>query len=85
MLNKALKHRVISPCKIDHCIHASRNLILVVHVDDMLIFSPKKLWIDLFIKSLMDGSENFELIDEGNIEKHLGVEIIKHRDGTYEL
>ena len=50
----------------------------MVHVDDVLIFSPKKLCIDSFIKSLMDGSENFELTDEGNTDKYLGVEISRH-------
>ena len=77
---KALKDRGTSPCKNDLCAHASRNLILVIHVEDVLIFSPKKLWIELFIKSLMDGSENFELTDEGNKDKFLSVEIRKHLD-----
>ena len=80
-----MKDRVISPCKTDRCVHASKNLILVVHVDDILIFSPKKLWIDLSIKSLIDGLDNFELTDEGNIDKDLGVEISRHRDGMHEL
>ena len=84
-LSNALKDRGILPCKTDRCVYASKNLILVVYVDDVLIFSPKKLWIDLFIKSLMDGCENFELTDEGNIDKYIGVEISKHRDGTHEL
>ena len=84
-LSNALKDRGISPCKTEICVHASRNLILVVCVDDVIIFSPKKLWIDLFIKYLMDGSENFKLTDEGNIDTYLGVVISKHRDETYEL
>ena len=55
-----------------------------MHIDK-LIFSPKKLWIDLFFKFLIDGSDNFELIDEGKIDKCLGVEISKHLDDKNEL
>ena len=60
-------------------------MILVVHVDDFLIFSKKNLWIDVLIKSLFNEEENFELTDEGNIDKYLGVDIRKHNDGTHEL
>ena len=56
-----------------------------MYVDNVLIFSKKKVWIDIFIKSLFEGIENFELTDEGNIDKYLGIDIQKHKDGTYEL
>ena len=73
------------PCKTDRCVCALKNFIIVVHVDDVLIFSPKKFWIDLFIKSLMDGCEDFDLTDEVSIDKCLDVEITKYRDGTCQL
>ena len=39
----------------------------------------------MFIKSLAEGGKNFELTDEGNIDKHLGVEMQTHSDGSYDL
>ena len=63
----------------------SSNLIIVVHADDVIIFSPKKLRIDLFIKSLIVGPENFDLTDEGNIDNHVRVEISNYRHITCEL
>ena len=33
----------------------------------------------------MDGSNNFDSTDEGNIYKCLGVEISKHQDNTHKL
>ena len=45
--------------------------------------TDKKVWIDIFVQSLFDGKEKFELTDEGNIDKHLGVEIDKRHDGSY--
>jgi len=39
----------------------------------------------LLIKSLANRTENFELTDEGSIDKYLGVEICDYPDGSYEL
>ena len=63
----------------------SNQLILIVHVDYVLIFSKKKCWIDIFIKSFSEGSNSFEGIDEGRIYKCLGVDITEHTDRTCEL
>ena len=56
-----------------------------MYVDDVLIFSKKKVWIDIFIKSLFEGIENFELTDESDINKYLSIDIQKYKDSTYEL
>ena len=84
-LSTALKARGILPCSTDSCVHASKNLILIVCVDDVLIFSKKSMWIDIFVKSLFEGDEKFELTDEGNIDKYLGVDVKLHDDGLHEL
>ena len=65
--------------------HVSKILILVACVDEVLIFSKKKVWIDMLIKYLFNGEENFELTDEGNVDKKIGVDMRKHNDGTCEL
>ena len=39
----------------------------------------------MFIQSLAEGQEKFELTDEGSIDKYLGVDITKLSDGSYEL
>ena len=69
-LDATLKERSILPCSTDKYVHASKDLMLIVCVDDMLIFSKKEMLINLFIKSLSDGVENFELKDGGNMGKH---------------
>ena len=84
-LSNSLKARQLFPCSTNQCACASKNLILVVHADDALVFSKKKHWIEMFIKSLSEGDEHFELTDEGSIDKHLDVEISNHPDGTHEL
>ena len=84
-LSAVLEARKIFPCSSDSCVYVSKNLIAIVYVDDVLIFSRDKVWIDIFIKSLFEGEENFDLTDEGNIDKYLGVEIVERQDGMYEI
>ena len=54
-------------------------------MDDVLIVSKRKRTIDAFIESLRNGLERYDLTDEGDISKYLGVDIIKNKDGTFEL
>ena len=56
-----------------------------MHINSALIFSKDKLWIDIFIKSLFEGADKFELIDEDSINKYLGVDIRKNTDGLHKL
>ena len=84
-LDTALKARNVHPCSTDKCVYVSKQLILIVHADDVLIFSKKKCWIDMFIQSLAEGQEKFELTNEGSIDKYLGVHITKLPDGSYKL
>ena len=43
-ISNALKDRDISPYKTDSCSCASKNLILVAHVDNVLILAQRKHW-----------------------------------------
>ena len=56
-MTDALKFRAINPCSTDSCVFVSKNLIILVYVDDVLIFSKKELWIEMFIKLLAEGKE----------------------------
>ena len=71
-------------CSTDHCVFILKNLIVLVHVDDCLIFSQRKLWIDLSIKSLFEGQEKFELMDKGDTDEYLGVDTKKNKDNFSE-
>ena len=84
-LSTALEARSIKTCSTDSCIYVSKQLILIAYVDNVLIFSKEKLQIDLLIKSLFEGDENFELTNEDNIDKYLEVDIKENKDGTYEI
>ena len=84
-LYKALNYRHIKLYSTDNYVFVSKNLILIVYINNILIFSKKKIWIDLFIKSLFEGKEKFELTDEGDINKYLSIDIYKHLNKTYKI
>ena len=56
-------------------------MIILVYVDDCIIFAKKKSQIDDFLESLKNGPEKFDFTDEGSISNYLGVEILKREDG----
>jgi hypothetical protein len=60
-------------------------MILLTYVDDCIIFSPSMESIDRLVWSMHDGPENFNLTDEGNLNKFLEIEITKLDSSSFEL
>jgi hypothetical protein len=58
----------------DSCLFLRNDCILVVYVDDCLIFAKQDKTIDVLIKRL---SKDFLLQDEGDVNAFLGVQIDK--------
>ena len=50
---------------------------MLYYVDGYIIISKQELSTKGIINSLNNGKENFELTDEGNIERYLGVDVKK--------
>ena len=69
----------------DCCLFIKKDAILLVYVDDCIIFARKKSIIDEIILSLKNGKENFDLTDEGDVNRFLGVEVTKLKKGSFEL
>ena len=55
-------------------------MIILVYVDDCLIFTTSSQLADDLIQSLTTGQENFILTDEGNVETYLGMKVNKEKD-----
>ena len=70
----------------DKCVFLGKSSIILVYVDDCIIISKKGSGVaKRLIKSLLDGNEHFQLTDEGNLDRYLGVEITKLKDRRVEL
>ena len=87
LLKSGLEARgYVNQSNADRCVFFGKNAIILVYVDDCLIFEKKgSNAADTLIKELKDGPENFDFTDEGDITKYLGVDVKKHPNGTYEL
>ena len=48
-----------------------------MYVDECIVLSKTKSVIDNFIESLQYGKEKYILTDEGEIDKYLGVDIVR--------
>jgi len=69
--------RLILKNSFNHHIYYKDNCIVLIYVDDCIILSKNKSVIDDFILSLKNGKEKYVLTDEGEIDKYLGVDIVK--------
>ena len=70
---------------IDPCLFMSDKIIVLVYVDDTLIYSPKREWIDEFLGKLQN-QQNVTLEIEDSVAGFLGVHIERNdSDGTITL
>ena len=72
-LSSALGNLSINPSKVDPCVFIGEDVIVLVYVDDCLIFSRDKDTINQLIDKLKN-KEKLILTDEGDVKKYLGVE-----------
>ena len=82
-LKAGLIKRGFRQSTIDPCLFTKDDTILLVYVDDTLIFAKDQKVIDQLIESLRS---EFDLTDEGdNVKQFLGVQISHHKDGSVEM
>lgn len=67
---------------VDECIYYQENVIFMVYVDDAILLSPSKKYIDA---SLQDLRQSFKLTDEGNIADYLGIKVTRLATGIISL
>ena len=64
----------------DLCVFISKEMIILVYVDDCIIISKEALVIQKFISSLKSGIGDFIFTEEGNMNSYLGVDISSFTD-----
>ncbi len=68
----------------DKCVFFCKDCIIVAYVDDNIILGQNMITVDSVILLLKDGSENFDLVDQGSISKYLGLLIWDIDSTTFE-
>ena len=72
--SSTLGNLLINPSKVDPCVFIGDDIIVLVYVDNCLIFSRDKDKINQLINKLKN-KDKLDLTDEGGVDKYLGVEI----------
>jgi hypothetical protein len=84
-LKQGLIDRGFHPSAIDPCLYFKKGMIIITYVDDCIIVSNSMKDIKTFVKSMKDGPKGYVLIDEGEINKFLGIEIKEITRHKFEL
>ena len=67
--------------EIDQCVFLRNDCIVLVYMDDVILISRDSSTTDKVINVLK--SKDYILEDEGDLDKQLGVNIVKHDDGSF--
>ena len=59
--------------QVDKCFFFRKDCIILTYVNDCIILGKNMADIDSVISSLHEGTENFQLVDQGSIDKYLGL------------
>jgi hypothetical protein len=59
--------------QVDKCVFFWKDCIVLTYVDDCIILRKDMAIIDAVISSLKEGHEDFELVNQGSIDKYLGL------------
>ena len=75
MLKDALFVRGFMESLLDPYVFISKNMVILVYVDDCILITKESSTLDSFIDSLQNGPEKFVFTDEGKMSSYLGVDI----------
>ena len=79
-LKTAFENRDFVESLSDPCVFISKEMIILVYVDDCILISKKAFVIQNFISSLKAGTEDFVFTEEGTMNSYLGVDIYSFLD-----
>ena len=70
----------------DACVFLGKSSVVLVYVDDCIIFQNKGSdEADKLIQNLQEGPEKFVFTDDGDLDKYLGVDVKRKKEGSIEL
>jgi hypothetical protein len=81
-LKQSLIDRGFSQSSINPCLFIRNNCIIIIYVDDCLLFAPSDDILDSLITSLQ---KDFNLTTEGDVGAFLGIDITRNTNGFLEL
>ncbi len=84
-LHEGLITRDFIQSQVDKCVFFQKDCIVLTYVDDCIILGKDMAIVDAVISSLKEGHEDFELVDQGSIDKYLGLMIQDIDSNTFKM
>jgi hypothetical protein len=84
-LREGLITRNFIQSQVDKCVFFRKDCIVLTYVDDCIILGNTLADVDAVISSLHAGGEKFQLVDQGSIDKYLGLMIHDIDANTFEM
>jgi hypothetical protein len=75
-LREGLITRDFIQSEVNKCVFFRKDCIVLTYVDDCIILGKDMAILDAVISSLKEGHEDFELVDQCNIGKYLGLGLL---------
>ena len=75
LLGKGCMESISAPC-----VFVSKDMIILIHVEQNFVLSKDELPMKTFFQSLKDSNNTFDLTEEGTLENHIGINIAKVPD-----
>jgi hypothetical protein len=72
-LHKELITHALIQSQLDKCIFCHKDCIVLTCIDDCIILGKDMAIIDVVITLFQEGHKEFDLVDQGSIDKHLGL------------
>ena len=84
-LRAGIINRGFIQSQVNKCVFFRDGCIVLTYVDDCIIVGKEMAIVDSVIQSLRGGKEEFELTDEGSIDKYLGVMIQDIDESSFKM
>eukprot|EP00957_Ditylum_brightwellii_P130263 9937040-Ditylum_brightwellii.AAC.2 len=73
----------LKQCETDQCVWKKDDLVIIVYVDNCLMFRNSKDEVDNIVEEL---GKRFDITDEGiTVKEYLGVKIDHNKDGSFRM
>ena len=84
-LHEGLSEIGFVPSKLEPCLYYREKVTLLVYIDDCIMFSPTEKELGKVVEEMRNSSKKFRVEDLRDVKVFLGIQVIKHKDGSIEL
>ena len=84
-MDKGMKDIGFTPSKFDPCLYYRGSVLILVYIDDCIVFGPNAQAIDQVVTDLWSCPQQFTVDYQGDVGDFLGIQIKRQADGSVHL